>query len=67
MHAVIANVEGRSSEKFKLPRILSTGFSSDKMLAVFRNWKNKNTQQDVERVKRLLKEKLSIDNHVTLE
>lgn len=37
------------------------------MLAVFRNWKNKNTQQDVERVKRLLKEKLSIDNHVTLE
>lgn len=45
----------------------STDFSSDRMLVVFRNWKNKNISEDVDRMKNLLKEKVSSDNHSTLE
>lgn len=37
------------------------------MLAVFRNWKNKQAPEDVERIRQLLKEKLSSDNLTTLE
>lgn len=37
------------------------------MLAVFRNWKSKQAPEDVERIRRLLQEKLPSDNHTTLE
>lgn len=46
---------------------ISTEFTANRMLAVFRNWKHKQTSSDIERIKSLLKEKLSSDNHSTLE
>jgi hypothetical protein len=55
-----------SSENFSI-LTSSTEFPSDKMLAVFRNWKTKHAPEDVERIKKLLKAKLSSDNHSTLE
>lgn len=50
-----------------LKHFLSTEFTASRMLAVSRNWKNKQAPTDVERIKNLLKEKLPNDNHSTLE
>jgi hypothetical protein len=55
-----------SSENFSI-FTFSPEFPADKILAVFRNWKAKHAPDDVERIKKLLKEKLSSDNHSTLE
>ncbi|KAG5678699.1 hypothetical protein PVAND_008347 [Polypedilum vanderplanki] len=40
--------------------------STEKMLVVFRNWKNKQISNDVERLRNNLIEKLSNDNHFSL-
>jgi hypothetical protein len=51
----------------KVSYFISTEYTANRILAVFRNWKNKQTSSDIERIKSLLKEKLSSDNHSTLE
>lgn len=48
-------------------RFVSTEICPSKILALFRNWKNKQASEDVVRIKNSLVEKLSSDNHVTLE
>lgn len=42
-------------------------FSHDRILALFRNWKNKSAQGGVDLIKNSLREKLPSDNHSTLE
>lgn len=55
-----------SKETFALT-FYFTGLSSDNILAIFRNWKNKTMTQDVEKVKSVLKNRLPSENHSTLE
>lgn len=60
----------RNDKSFQFPQFpifTSTEFPSERMLALFRNWKNKNILEDVDRMKNLLTEKVSSDNHSTLE
>jgi hypothetical protein len=40
--------------------------STDKMLVLFRNWKNKQASSEVERLKRILVEKLPAENLLSL-
>lgn len=55
------------SIKFLIISSIFLEFSGDKILAVFREWKDKSTTADVNLIKTFLKNKIPTDNHITLQ